>query len=91
MKNKKKALLQSALSILLCCSMLIGTTFAWFTDSVTSGKNVIVAGNLDVQMYWTEDLAGAVWYDAEDTSSVPFDYDNWEPGYTEVRYVKIVF
>ncbi len=49
----RRAMLMSVLSMLLCCSMLVGTTFAWFTDSVTSGKNKIVAGNLDVELYHT--------------------------------------
>ena len=47
-KNTKKALLTSVLSMMLCMAMLIGSTFAWFTDSVTSGKNIIKAGNLDI-------------------------------------------
>ena len=38
-KSTKKALLLSMLSLLLCFSMLIGTTFAWFTDSVSSANN----------------------------------------------------
>ena len=90
MKKTRTALLHSVIALVLCCSMLMGTTFAWFTDSVTSGSNIIQAGNLDVQMYWTDDLFTGVWHNAEDTSEVPFDYDKWEPGYTEVRYVKIV-
>ena len=49
-KTTKKALLMSALSLLLCFSMLIGTTFAWFTDEVKSGKNQIMAGNLDIEL-----------------------------------------
>lgn len=52
-KNTKRALLASVLSMMLCMAMLIGSTFAWFTDSVTSGKNKIVAGNLDVELYHT--------------------------------------
>ena len=50
-KTTKRALVLSLLSLLLCCSMLVGTTFAWFTDSVTSGNNTIVAGNLDIELY----------------------------------------
>ena len=50
-KTTRRALVLSLLSLLLCCSMLVGTTFAWFTDSVTSGNNQIVAGNLDVELY----------------------------------------
>ena len=53
MKNKstKHALLASVLSIVMCFAMLIGSTFAWFTDEVKSGMNKIVAGNLDVELY----------------------------------------
>ena len=53
MKNKstKHALLASILSIVMCFAMLIGSTFAWFTDEVKSGMNKIVAGNLDVELY----------------------------------------
>ncbi len=49
-KTTKGALLASGISLLLCCAMLLGTTFAWFTDSVTSAGNVIQAGTLDVDL-----------------------------------------
>ena len=49
----KHALLMSLTSLMLCVSMLIGSTFAWFTDSVTSGVNRIVSGNLDVELLHT--------------------------------------
>ena len=88
--SRRNKLFTSVLSLLLCVAMLAGTTFAWFTDSVSSNGNTIIAGNLDVKMYWAENMDGAVWHDAEDTSNVPFDYDKWEPGYTQIRYVKIV-
>ena len=45
--------LEGALCLLLCMSMLIGTTFAWFTDSVSTTNNIITAGNLDVNLYWS--------------------------------------
>ena len=51
MKSTKKSLLLSTLSLIMCVAMLLGTTYAWFTDSVTSGKNKIIAGNLDVELY----------------------------------------
>lgn len=47
-KSTKRALLTSVLSLVLCMAMLVGTTFAWFTDSVSSRNNVIKSGNLDV-------------------------------------------
>ncbi len=47
-KSTKRALVASILSLLLCVSMLIGSTFAWFTDTATTGVNTIQAGTLDV-------------------------------------------
>lgn len=44
----KKSLKASGLSLVLCIAMLIGTTFAWFTDSITNKGNVIQSGNLDI-------------------------------------------
>ena len=50
MKTTKRALFSSVMALILCFSMLVGTTFAWFTDEVKSGVNQIVAGNLDVEL-----------------------------------------
>lgn len=44
----KKSLRTSGLALLLCVAMLIGTTFAWFTDSITNSGNVIQSGTLDI-------------------------------------------
>ena len=49
-RNTKSALISSVLVLVLCCSMLVGTTFAWFTDSVSTGSNVIQSGKLDVDL-----------------------------------------
>jgi len=89
-KTTKRALLLSVLSLLLCISMLVGSTFAWFTDSVVSANNIIKSGNLDVEMMWAngkEDPATVTWKDA--SKGPIFNYTLWEPGYTEVRHVKI--
>ena len=48
--NSKKALLSSALALVLSVAMLIGTTFAWFTDTASTGVNKIVSGNLKVDI-----------------------------------------
>ena len=89
-KSTKRALLMSALALLMCVSMLIGSTLAWFTDSVTSSGNIIKSGTLDVEMYWaegTEDPTSVAWQDA--STGAIFNYDLWEPGYVEVRHIKI--
>ena len=49
-KSTKRALITSALAILMCAAMLIGTTFAWFTDTASTGVNKIVSGNLKVDI-----------------------------------------
>ncbi len=49
-KNTKRALLASIMSLVLCFAMLIGTTFAWFTDSTSTGVNKIQAGTLDIDL-----------------------------------------
>ena len=49
-KSTKRALLTSVLALLMCVTMLVGATFAWFTDTASTGVNKIQAGNLDVQI-----------------------------------------
>ncbi len=91
MKKTKNTLFKSVLALLLCLSMLIGSTFAWFTDSVTTKSNIIQTGNLDVEMYWTDDLNSGVWHNVEDAAyNTIFNYDKWEPGYTDVKHIKLV-
>ena len=85
-KSTKRALLSSVLSLVLCMAMLIGTTFAWFTDNVTSGKNQIVAGNLDMSVEYS--LDGVTWNDLEGASDL-FQKGLWEPGHTEVVALRI--
>ncbi|MBO7148871.1 MAG: hypothetical protein J6V93_03340 [Clostridia bacterium] len=90
MKNTRRALLLSVVSMFLCVVMLASTTFAWFTDSVESTGNIIKTGTLKVSMDWADgkvDPASATWTDA--STGAIFNYDKWEPGYVEVRHIKI--
>lgn len=87
-KNTKRALLMSVLSLVLCVSMLVGTTFAWFTDSVSSAQNTIQSGNLDVELYYAAEADATTWTPVDANTDV-FGYDNWEPGYTKVVYFKV--
>lgn len=52
MKNTKTKLISSVAVLLICFAMLIGSTFAWFTDSASTGVNKIQAGNLDIEAYY---------------------------------------
>ena len=47
-KSTKRALISSTLAILMCAAMLIGTTFAWFTDTASTAVNKIQSGSLKV-------------------------------------------
>ncbi len=89
--STKRALLLSALSLLLCLSMLVGTTFAWFTDSVTSGKNTLVAGNLDVELKYAKVSNGTLGsYNSVEGKTDLFDPNAlWEPGRVEVVYLEV--
>ena len=92
-KTTRRALFSSVMALLLCCSMLVGTTFAWFTDTVTSTGNIIKSGTLDVEMYWADGTKAVPADDSSDWTDASrgaiFNYDRWEPGYTEVRHIMI--
>lgn len=89
-KSTKRTLLTSVLSLVLCMAMLIGTTFAWFTDNVTSSGNIIQSGSLKVAMDWAEgdeNPETAAWTDA--SQGAIFNSTLWEPGYTEAKHIKV--
>ena len=87
MKSKKSALLLSFTSLLVCFAMLVGSTFAWFTDTASTGVNKIVAGNLDVKLMYSTDMEK--WTEATDQTKLFDDNALWEPGHTEIAYLKI--
>ena len=80
-KATKRALLTSVMALVMCVVMLVGTTFAWFTDTASTAVNKIVAGNLDVDIV---DESG----DSLDGGTLSFvNKENqsnilWEPGAT---------
>lgn len=82
MKKTGKTLLASALSLMLCIAMLVGTTFAWFTDSVSSGNNQIVAGNLDIELYHTNRTKTDEQVSPSTVLFDDVDSTKWEPGAT---------
>ena len=90
MRILRKQIFTSVIAFVLCLSMLLGTTFAWFTDSSTSSNNIITSGTLDAEMYYSDTLLPAnstEWQNAD--GEAVFTYNKWEPGYTEVKYIKV--
>ena len=86
-KSTKRALVSSALAIIMCVAMLIGATFAWFTDTASTAVNKIQAGNLDVELEYSKDFTE--WKKVNDTTKVFEDSTRWEPGRTEVVYLRV--
>ena len=87
--NSKKALLSSAFALVLSVAMLIGTTFAWFTDTASTAVNKIQAGNLNIELQMKNN--NGEWVNAEG-KTLPFLVKGeipaegtqilWEPGCT---------
>ena len=94
-KSTKRALLGSVMAMVLCLAMLIGATFAWFTDTASTGVNKIQAGNLNIELQyatkWDANGVPTKWENAEG-KTLPFLVNGaipaegtqilWEPGCT---------
>lgn len=81
-RSTKRALLMSALSLMLCLTMFVGSTFAWFTDEVVTGMNIIAAGNLDVAL-----LADGE--EVDSNTKLFADVKLWEPGVVVYENLKV--
>ena len=88
-KATKRALLTSIMALVMCVVMLVGTTFAWFTDTASTGVNKIQAGNLDIELQMKDN--NGKWVNAEGKilpflveGKIPADGTQilWEPGCT---------
>ena len=99
MNNKratKRALLTSVMALVMCVVMLVGTTFAWFTDTASTGVNKIQAGNLDIELQmkdndgnWVKAEGKTLTFKAKDNRAA--DKILWEPGCTyELPELRIV-
>lgn len=92
----KRSLLVSAIALTLTAALLIGTTFAWFTSTASTGVNKIQAGNLKVALEMSTD--GKTWDSAEGKTLTFMTKDNraadqilWEPGCTyELPQLRVV-
>ena len=84
-KSTKRALLGSVMAMVLCLAMLVGATFAWFTDTASTGVNKIQAGKLDVALEMQN--ADGKWVSAEGKTldfvkAAAGEQVLWEPGCT---------
>ena len=88
-KATKRALLTSVMALVMCVVMLVGTTFAWFTDTASTGVNKIQAGNLDIELAYKNSTTDGKFEEASKETPV---FDNnalWEPGHVEYVVLKV--
>ena len=86
--NSNNALLSSAFALVLSVAMLIGTTFAWFTDTASTAVNKIESGNLDVELeYKNSDTTSFT--KADKNTKVFKEGALWEPGHVEYVVLKV--
>ena len=91
MNNKratKRALLTSVMALVMCVVMLVGTTFAWFTDTASTGVNKIQAGNLKMEVTYKNTVGGG--FVKVDKAIPVFNNDAlWEPGHVEFAVLNV--
>ena len=123
MNNRKQKAVMTILAMLLCLSLGIGLTYAFFTDVVKNKGNNIMSGEIDVDLellhesgnwypvsdaifqegqdneddedydddeYYEDDEDDGYYDDEEENYVGIFHYDNWEPGFTEVKLLRVV-
>lgn len=85
----RQALMLSISSMLVCAMMLVGMTYAWFTDSAVTAVNAIHTGTVNADlMYKTSD--GTYRRLSHSTSLFADTKTNpWVPGHIEIKYLKI--
>ena len=87
-KSTKRALLTSVLALLMCVTMLVGATFAWFTDTASTGVNKIQAGNLKMEVSYKNTSDGE--FTVLNESTNVFKQDTlWEPGHVEYAVLNV--
>ena len=87
-KATKRALLTSVMALVMCVVMLVGTTFAWFTDTASTGVNKIQAGNLKMEVTYKNTVGGN--FEKVNKETPVFNNSAlWEPGHVEFAVLNV--
>lgn len=81
MIKTRKSMYTAGFALLVCIALLMGTTFAWFTDSISNKGNKIQAGNMDI----------TATYQDVDMSNSSGSIGYIIPGFDKVDGEKIIF
>ena len=87
-KATKRALLTSVMALVMCVVMLAGTTFAWFTDTASTGVNKIQAGNLKMEVTYKNTSDGE-FNTLNESTNVFMENALWEPGHVEFAVLNV--
>ncbi len=82
----RRPLLAAVVALAVCAVMLVGTTLAWFTQTIESGNNVVVSGNVKVAVEYFD---GSQWKSIEGATDLFDASAKWEPGYADVAYLRV--
>ena len=85
----RQALMLSISSMLVCAMMLVGMTYAWFTDSAVTAVNAIHTGNLDANLmtYTPGNSASAT--RVHQNTAVFDTAKEWKAGSIEIHYIMV--
>lgn len=89
MKKTKKSLLFSGLALMMSALLLAGTTFAWFTDSVTNKGNTIQSGELQMDVYWFKWDVNEGKFVQTTMDNAKMSAENWEPGQSNAILMRL--
>ena len=99
--NKRKMILVSLVSVLVCGALLAASSFAWFTDKVTNEDNTIDTGKFDLNgmviditkitnngLYDTLDATGR-YHPVNLEKGLVIESTNWEPGQSDAKLIQL--
>ena len=89
MKKTRKSLLFSGLALMMSALLLAGTTFAWFTDSVTNKGNTIQSGELQMDVYWFKWDVNEGKFVQTTMDNAKMSAENWEPGQSNAILMRL--
>ncbi|MBQ6951487.1 MAG: hypothetical protein IJN44_08340 [Clostridia bacterium] len=85
--RKHRSLVLVLMMIVLCATIIVGSTMAYYTDEVPAGENLVTSGDLEVKFEWADKL-GEGWQDAASAGPI-FNQTHWEPNFTTVKYIRV--
>ncbi len=85
--RKHRSLVLVLMMIVLCATIIVGSTMAYYTDEVPASENLVTSGDLEVKFEWADKL-GEGWQDAASAGPI-FNQTHWEPNFTTVKYIRV--